>query len=107
MFEFEMKGFKEVQRKLQEIKRKAEILDGKHVTFAEVFSTDFLTKYTEFASLEDMFQASGFAVKSQEDLEKIPEDKWDSFIVTHTRFSSWKNMLETAVTEWVARKLGF
>lgn len=108
MLKFELKGFKEVERRLDDLRRRAEALDGTHsIPLAELFPVDFLTKYTQFASLEDMFQASGFAVESQKDFEKIPDDEWDNFIKSRTRFSSWKEMLETAFEEWTDHKLGF
>jgi hypothetical protein len=96
-----------MKRRLEELRRNAEALDGTHhIPLAELFPVSFLTKNTEFESLESMFQASGFEVESQEDFEMIPDDEWDSFIEGHTRFSNWEEMLGVAVQEWAARKLG-
>jgi hypothetical protein len=108
MADFELKGLNELNRKLEDLKRKAEALDGKHeIPFSELFLPEFMTKHTDFASLEEMFQASGFVVESQEDFKAIPDDDWENFIKAHTQFSSWKDMQVTAFREWTARKLGF
>lgn len=97
-----------MNRKLEDLKRKAEALDGKHeIQFSELFLPEFMTRHTDFASLEEMFEASGFVVESQEDFKNIPDDDWENFIKTHTQFSSWKDMQVTAFREWTARKLGF
>lgn len=107
-FEFEVFGFDEVRRTLDNLRRGAEALEGEHsIPLTELFPVDFLRKHTEFESLEDMFQASGFMVESREDFEKIPDDEWDDFVRSHTRFSSWKEMRDAALKKWVTRKLGF
>ena len=106
--EIEIKGLKELRRKLRDVRRKAEALESEQtIPLAELFPADFLRQYTEFDSLEDMFQTSDFVVESPEDFKKIPEDQWDQFISSRTRFSSWKEMLNAATAEWTKRKLGF
>lgn len=97
-----------MNRKLEDLKRKAEALDGEHeIPFSELFSSEFMTRYTDFASLDEMFQASGFVIESQDDFKAVPDDEWENFIKTRTQFSSWKDMRVTALKEWTARKLGF
>jgi len=107
-FDVEVKGLKKASRTLRDLERRLKALEGEHrVPLTELFPVDFLRKYTEFESLEDMFQASGFVVESQEDFEKVPDDEWDSFVRSRTRFSSWEEMLGAAYEKWFARKLGF
>lgn len=107
-FEIEIKGLKELRRRLRDLRRKAEALEGEHtIPLGEFFPADFLRQYTDFESLEDMFQASGFVVESREDFKKIPEDQWDQFIRSRTQFSSWREMQDAAGVEWTKRKLGF
>jgi hypothetical protein len=100
-------GVSKMKRRLEELRRNAEALDGTHhIPLTELFPVSFLVKNTEFDSLESMFEASGFAVESQEDFEDIPDDEWDSFIREHTHFPSWEEMLSAAVQQWAVRKLG-
>lgn len=73
-------------------------------TFDEVFPAAFLRKYTDFASVEAMLEATGFAVESLEDLESIAGAEWDTFISSNTEFSSWEEMKWRAFIEWIARE---
>ena len=108
MFKAKTHGFDKAKRRLEELRRKAEALDGTHhIPLTELFPASFLTKNTQFDSLESMFQASGFLIESQEDFEKIPDDEWDSFIRSHSQFSNWGEMLGAASREWAGRRLGF
>lgn len=107
MFEIEVSGLDETKRNLEDLQREIETAERKGIPLAELLATDFLRKHTDFESLEDMFQASGFVVKSGQDFEKIPASEWDNFVRSHTRFSSWEELLRAASEEWVSRKLAF
>jgi len=107
MFEVEVSGLDEIRRNLEDLRCKIEALEREGIPFAELLPIDFLRKHTEFESLQDMLRASGFVVESREDFEKIPDDEWDNFVRSHTRFSSWEEMVGAAWEEWVGRKLGF
>ena len=107
MFEVEVSGLDEMRRNLEDLQREIETVAREGIPLTELLPIDFLRKHTEFESLQDMFQASGFVVESREDFEKIPDDEWDNFVRSHTRFSSWEEMLGAAGEEWVSRKLAF
>lgn len=104
---FEMRGFDELKKKLKQLGDNAKALDGTHaVQLNDLFPTAFLQRYTEFQSVEDMFEKSGFKVSSPEDFKNIPDAEWDAFIQKHTRFPSWEKMQEKAAAELMSRKLG-
>ncbi|MFB3766582.1 MAG: hypothetical protein ACE14P_15240 [Methanotrichaceae archaeon] len=65
-----------------------------------------MNKYTDYSSIDEMFDASGFKVESNEDFDKIPVDKLDKFIKEHTKFPTWEKMIGTAGEEYVIHKLG-
>lgn len=98
MFEFEIEGLEELKRNLNELGNEVENLPKK-LKLKDLFTTDFITKNTKFASLDDMFNSSGFVIESQEDFDKIPYDEWNNFIKNHTNFSSWEEILQTAYKE--------
>jgi hypothetical protein len=103
----EIKGLKELERKFDDLSRRAGNLDGEHnVPVAEVLTPAFLSKCSRFQSVGELFEASGFNVKSQEDFAAIPDDKWDDFIKKNTTYSSWQEMLNAAGAEWVKNQLG-
>lgn len=107
MFKLEMTGLKELERKLSDVKNRATELDGEHqVPFTELFNDSFMDKYTNFSSLEEMFQASGYNIESPEDFKAIPNEPWDEFIKNNSQFESWEEMRNTAAKEWMAKQLG-
>jgi hypothetical protein len=102
----DLKGFDELKRKVAETKRKVAETKRKGeagVQLNELFHHGFMTDYTDFRSIDDMAEASGFDIKSVNDFDNIPE----SFFKSHTKFSCWGEMIRTATEQWVARNIGF
>jgi hypothetical protein len=64
-----------------------------------------MSKYTDFSSFDEMLGGSGFKVETPEDFAAIPDDQWDAFVATRTRFENWKEMRETGAREYVAAKV--
>ena len=83
-----------------------ELSSPQQVSFAELFTPDFMQSYTQFQSFELMLEASGFSVESAEDFLAIPETEWGQFVNQKTQFSNWQEMQETAAAELVKKKLG-
>jgi hypothetical protein len=100
--------FDEFSRKLRDLQRRAEELDGEsQVPVTELFPDEFMLLHTDFPSFDAMLEASGFNVQSSEDFAAIPDDAWDAHVRAHTQFSSWDEMQSTAAQEWASRRLGF
>ena len=107
MIEFEMDGFDEAIDRLEDLQRRAEDLDGdNNVPFNELFDNEFMSKYTEYKSINEMIDNSGFQVETDEDFKNIPDDEWDEFINEKTNFDNWQAMTNEAVNIWTAKKLG-
>lgn len=103
----EIKGLKEIQKKLDDLSRRAKKLDGaQNVPVTELLAPAFLSRCSHFKSAGEMFEASGFAVNSQEDFDAIPADRWDAFIRQSTGYGSWEEMFKAASVAWVKRELG-
>ena len=97
----------DVLRKLRDLQRKAERLDGEHsVTLSELFPDEFMLRNTEFSTIDELFASSGFKIESEEDFESIPEDRLEIYISEHTRFKSWNEMKTAAANEWAKNQLG-
>lgn len=104
---FKIDGLDELQKKLDDLAKNAEALDGEHsVPVSELLTDDFIAKHTSFASTDAMFEASGFKIETQEDFAAIPDDEWDTFIRSVSSFDDWQSMLGAAGQEWAVRKLG-
>lgn len=66
-----------------------------------------MRKYTSFSSLDELLDAGGFKVESEEDFEAIPDIEFDRHIEARTKFKNWDDMLSQAVTDYTSKKLGF
>jgi hypothetical protein len=103
---FEVKGIEKISKRLSRLSENARNLDGRNqVSFAELFTRDFMMKYTSFTSFEQLLESGNFVVNSLEDFEDIPDDVFDRHIRSVTKFSSWQEMLIKASEEWVKEKL--
>jgi hypothetical protein len=108
MFRIKMTGLDQLNRRLQDLSKKAAALDGKHtVPLKELLTPAFISKHTRFSSMEEMFEASGFKIETQEDFAAIPDDQWDEFIRSVSSFSDWQAMLQEATKAWTVKQLGF
>ena len=72
-------GIDELRKKLDDLAKKADSLDGQHIPVSELLSPSFVSKHTSFSSADELFEASGFKVETQEDFAAIPDNKWVTF----------------------------
>ena len=93
-------GLDELQRRLERMPK------SESVSFGELFNPAFMRRYTQFESIEAMFDASGYTVESPEDFAAIPDAEWDAFIAANTQFPDWLEMQKTAAAERMKRQLG-
>ncbi len=103
-----IKGLDKLEKQLKQMQKGAkELSRTKQVSFSELFTTSFMKKYTSFSSMDELLNAGGFKVESQEDFEAIPDTELDRHIADTTKFKNWKDMLNEATTQYAAKKLGF
>ncbi|MCK8826045.1 hypothetical protein [Fuchsiella alkaliacetigena] len=79
----------------------------KKTPYQDLFDSKFIKEYTSFESIEELFTASEFQIKSKKDLDSIPQDKWNEFIRKHTSFFTWKEMIQQAGEEWFTKRSNF
>ena len=107
MFTLEVSGFDEIERKLQQLSDNVEAMTGEHsIALTELCPPAFMAEHTDFATIEAMFEASGFTVETREDFAAIPDAEWDAFIASRTRFADWRAMRTKAAAEWFRRGIG-
>jgi hypothetical protein len=70
-----------------------------------MFPDEFMLLNTEFQSIADMIEVSGFRVETADDFKAIPDDEWDAFVRSRTRFTSWEEMRAAAGNEWMSRQV--
>ena len=96
---FDLKGLEKLQRKVDKLSKEQK------VSFENLFSPSFMTKYTQFRSIDDMVDKSPFTVESEEDFKNIPDDEWSKFVQERTSFQSWDEMLSKAGEEYLGKQL--
>lgn len=88
----------------KDLEKKAKAINGP-VSFATLFNSSFMAKYTNLKAFEELLSLGGYIVNSKEDFEAIPEDEFDKLISENTKFSSWEEMYTKAAEEYVVSKL--
>lgn len=93
---------------LKNLEKKAKEISGENsIPANETFTSQFLSKHSNFTSFDDLLEKSPFIIKNQEDFKNIPDAEWEKFITDNTDFESWKDMKVEAAKEWTVKKLGF
>lgn len=95
---FEIKGLKELQKKMEAL------AETKSIPLPDLLTPRFVSACSKFASAQDMFDASGIEIGSEETLESN-RDALDQFLSQNTSFGSWSEMLSAAGTEYMKAKL--
>lgn len=104
---FKIEGLDELQKKLGDLAKGAEALDGQHsVPVSELLTDAFISQHTSFSSADEMLKVSGFKIETQEDFAAIPDAAWDNFIRSISRFDGWQSILGAARQEYIKRQLG-
>ena len=75
------------------------------VDFEELFDRSFMRWFTRCRSFERFLAGGHFRVRSQAEFEALPEEAMDAYVRRVTRFSSWKEMLDTATDLYARRQL--
>lgn len=103
----EIKGLDKLKKQLEKMEKGAKKLEGEHsIPLDELFTPSFMRKHTSFSSFDELLEAGGFQVESQEDFEEIPDEVFDKHIAKTTRFKSWEDMLQEATSNYVSKTLG-
>lgn len=103
MATFRITGLDKFQKKLQQLRKNAKELNGKHsVPFDDLFSKEFMHTHCSFSSIQAMLDASPF--KDME-FKDIPDADWDAYVSQSTNFKSWKDMKAAGTKKWAAKKL--
>ena len=97
-------GLDDMRRRLETLRRRAANLSGP-VAFEDLFPPEFMRRYTDLRSIDDLVAASGYTIQSADDFEKIPQADWDALIKAKTRFKSWDAMQAKAAEEYAERRL--
>lgn len=103
--EFDTSGLKDIKNTLDKYAQKADELDGKQVSYADLFPEDFMSEFTKFSGLKDFFDAGGFHITNGNEITSLPKSKLDAYVATATPFKSWKEMMNKATSDYIIRQV--
>ena len=104
---FEIDGLNNLEKNLNKVQKNAKELKGsKEIRLNELFTDDFMRKYTNFNSLNEFFDKSPFGIRNEEDFINLEQKEFDEWVRTNARFNNWDEMQEKAVQEYTIKKLG-
>lgn len=72
------------------------------LSFRELFPDTFIDESTDYHTLDEFLQKSGFPLQTQEDLARITTDMWDSHV---KNCSSFDEMKRAATDAWIEKQL--
>ncbi len=85
--------------------QKTMIEDPNHVSFDVLFNDAFMSKHsTSVKSFEEFLEKGNFQVRSQEDVDNIPDELFDRHVARETDFADWKSMFDTATSEYAGNQ---
>ncbi|MCK8828521.1 hypothetical protein MWH25_12385 [Natroniella acetigena] len=64
-----------------------------------------MKKHTNFDNINAFFEYSKLQFSTEEEFQAIPENIKDKEVIKFTSFNSWKEMLSTAVAEYLNKEL--
>jgi hypothetical protein len=71
------------------------------ITYQELFNEKFLHEFSKFKSLDEMLARSGFGIVNLGEVEKVNQDKWNSYIAANTKGLAWFQFGKLAMIEWM------
>jgi len=98
-------GFDDLQKFLQQAEQGAKELQGNHeYAVDEILTDSFISNQTRFSSLDGWWEAGNFGTDSMDEVE---DKALDTYVDQSTSFSTFDDMIEEAVSQFTAKKLGF
>jgi hypothetical protein len=87
-------GLEKLRKKMREASK------PESVPLSEMMPDSFMKTYTEFETLQAMFDAG-----EVESPDYLQTEEWNTFVAEHTQFDSWSSMLQKAGALRIKRKL--
>lgn len=101
----EIRGLKELKKKMKDMERKINKVIEKEWTFSELFTPEFMSKHTKYASIEDFLKNSPANIVTQEEFDKRDKEKFDAFIKENTDFNNWEEFKQAAGYQLAKKEL--
>lgn len=71
----------------------------------KVLDPGFISRHSEFSSIEELFDESWLSTYEQNNLQKTANSQFDIFIQKTTNFSCWNDMVACAWKEFIKNRI--
>jgi hypothetical protein len=103
---FKITGLEEFQRKIDQLRRNAEQMDGTHeVPLSELFSPAFMRQHSSVPNFETFCRDGGIDTSSKEAFEATDVQQLNSAVARLTEFPGWEEMKKAGAADWARRRL--
>ncbi|MED4581863.1 hypothetical protein P9578_03620 [Brevibacillus choshinensis] len=102
---FKITGLGDLEKQLKNLEKKIQEAVNGNVKFSDLFTDEFMSRYTKFNNIDEFWDNSSFEFESKEEFEQINDDELDEYVKQHTEFSSWDDMKSRAAKEYITKKL--
>ena len=66
-----------------------------------LMNPSFMHRYTKASSFDEFLKLGGFDIHSEEDFKSIPDDVFNRHVKAFSSFSSWEEMQNAALDEYM------
>ncbi|MCX0413788.1 hypothetical protein ACV3ZD_01240 [Clostridium perfringens] len=101
-----MTGFDKIHKKLNDLQKEANSINGTQVSFAELFTPDFMNQFTNVDSMEKFIDGFKKDLSTEEIKEALETQEWNEYVIDNSGFNSWDEMKQAAGNLYVKNKLG-
>lgn len=98
--EFKIMGLDLIKNNLMKLEK------NNSVYYKDLFNISFMKKHTRFSTFNEFLKSGNFTVNSIDDFKEIPDEKMDSHVKETSNFCCWQDMLNSAVRNYTAIRLG-
>jgi len=96
-------GFDDLQRKLKKLTKDLKKIEGtRELSLEQLLPPEFISRHSQFSSVQELFNAGPFNIESQDDFENLDPAEMDRFIDSNTDFSGWEEMKARAGEKYFA-----
>lgn len=96
---FDLKGLDQLEKNVSELSGTSSIPLG------DLMNPGFISSCSQYSNFEELIEASGFKVASEEDFAAIPDQEWEQFIQKNTSYEGWIEMQEAAGMSYITANL--
>ncbi len=79
---------------------------GEELDLKDIFTEEFMSKYTDFTSFEAFLSESPIEIETQEDFDEMNMSEMDAWVQEVTQFEAWEDMQGEAVSLYTINQLG-